>query len=433
VILIPVTMRCTGLLSVVNYRDKNMNRNRHQTVSATLPANTTSGNTAGYFTKGDAILGVAPTTPTADWANGITEEMINAITESGQTPSEANLTQLAVAMGSLGKRKNLVINGNFDIWQRGTTQTANGYGSADRWNFSNVGSTKTVTRSAFTLGQTDVPNAPAYYANINVTSASGASDYVKNINKISNVALYAGKNVTLSFWAKANATKNIAVEFVQNFGSGGSPSADVTGIGVEKFTLSTAWTKYTKTVALPSVSGKTLGTDGKDNFNVQIWLDAGSSFNSRTNSLGNQSGIFDIAQVQVEEGLHATAFEMRPLAEELRLCNRYYQKSFALETAPAQNAGVTGAARCTSTVAGAAANYGPEIIFNGRMHGMPTVTLYNPSAANAQVRNLNTGADCSASAASGVTDRSFYLDYTGDAGGTVGARCIVHWSASAEI
>ena len=60
-------------------------------------------------------------------------------------------------------RKNLIINGGFDIWQRATdsgSNTSDGYLSADRWKHASSGATKQVTRQAFTLGQTEVPGNP---------------------------------------------------------------------------------------------------------------------------------------------------------------------------------------------------------------------------------------------------------------------------------
>ena len=73
------------------------------------------------------------------------------------------------------------------------------------------------------------------------------------------------------------------------------------------------------------LSGKTLGTDNNDYLTLVFWFDAGSDYNSRTNSLGQQSGTFDIAQVQLEAGSVATPFEMRPVGVEFQLCQRYYQ------------------------------------------------------------------------------------------------------------
>lgn len=62
-----------------------------------------------------------------------------------------------------GTFRNKIINGDFDIWQRGVSQTSSGYGSADRWRNTHAGSTKTTSRQAFTFGQTDVPGNPTYY------------------------------------------------------------------------------------------------------------------------------------------------------------------------------------------------------------------------------------------------------------------------------
>jgi hypothetical protein len=59
--------------------------------------------------------------------------------------------------------KNYLINGCFRFWQRAISQTANGYGSADRWVVSNAGTTKTATRQPFSLGQTEVPGNPEFF------------------------------------------------------------------------------------------------------------------------------------------------------------------------------------------------------------------------------------------------------------------------------
>lgn len=222
--------------------------------------------------------------------------------------------------------RNKIINGNFDIWQRATTQTSNGYGSSDRWYNEHGGSSKTTSRQLFTVGQTDVPNNPQYFTRTVVTSVAGATNNVIMSQLIESVRTFAGKTVTLSFWAKADANKNIAVEYAQNFGTGGSPSARVTGIGIATCALTTSWQKFTLTTTIPSISGKTLGTDENHNLQMAFWFDAGSSFNSRTNSLGQQSGTFDIAQVQLEEGSIATPFEQRPIGTELALCQRYYYR-----------------------------------------------------------------------------------------------------------
>jgi hypothetical protein len=219
--------------------------------------------------------------------------------------------------------RNKLINGGFDIWQRGTSQTTSGYGSDDRWGNENTGSTKTASRQTFTLGQTDVPGSPKFWSRTVVTTSAGASNFCNKIQRVESVLTLAGQTATLSFWAKADASKNIAVEFVQWFGLGGSPSSIVSGIGVTTCALTTSWQKFVVTVNVPSITGKTLGTDLGDFLAAVFWFDAGSTFNSRTNSLGQQSGTFDISNVQLEAGSVATPFEQRPVGTELVLCQRY--------------------------------------------------------------------------------------------------------------
>lgn len=282
--------------------------------------------------------------------------------------------------------RNKIINGGFDIWQRGTSQTSAGYGSDDRWNNSHAGSSKTASQQTFTIGQTDVPNNPRYWARTVVTSVAGASNYVLKQQPVENVATLSGQTATLSFWAKADASKNIAVEFVQQFGTGGSPSAAVSGIGVTTCALTTTWKYFTVTASIPSISGKTLGTNNDNSLAVNFWFDAGSSFNARTNSLGQQSGTFDIAQVQLEAGLSATPFEQRPIGMELSLCQRYFEKTFPLETAPANNLGSgIGEVFFSSPTAGGGFtnNMYFSYVFKVTKRGTTTVTWYNTRSATA--------------------------------------------------
>ena len=224
--------------------------------------------------------------------------------------------------GPLAGLRNAIINGNFDFSQRGASFTANGYG-IDRWIHGAIGTTQTVTQQAFTVGQTAVPNEPMWFCRTVVTSVAGAGNYAVLGQRIENVRTFAGQQVTVSFWAKADATKNISVEMSQFFGTGGSPSAIVNSIGTTKTSIGTSWQKVTVTATIPSISGKTLGSNPNSYLDLAIWFDAGSTFNTRTDSLGQQSGTFEIAQVQVEPGPVATPFERRPQQVELALCQRY--------------------------------------------------------------------------------------------------------------
>jgi hypothetical protein len=253
----------------------------------------------------------------------------------GAAPNPVALDPLTASLSSkydktgynfTGAYRNKIINGDFDFWQRGTTQSVFGYGSADRWLSGPLGSTNVMSRQAFTAGQTDVPGEPTFFCRNVVTSVASASNLVRTEQRIEDVRTLAGKTATLTFYAKADAPRPMSTSLVQSFGTAGS--ASIATIGVNKVTLQTTWQKFSYSFVVPSIAGKTLATDGTHYLGVRFWFDAGSSQDALTNFLGQQSGTFDIAHVSLVEG-DATGetepFEQRHNAQELALCLRYYQ------------------------------------------------------------------------------------------------------------
>lgn len=250
----------------------------------------------------------------------------NAI--SGTTGTFSGDVQMASLNGGAISLRNKVINGNMGIAQRGTTAVTTGatYGPADRWVTGTAGNTFSTTQGSFVSGDTLYDTGGAqYFTQVAVTSVAGASNSTDLSHKIEDVRLLAGKTVTVSFWAKAaSGTPSIGVEVRQNFGTGGSPSAAVTGTGQAQ-ALTTTWAQYSKTFTVPSINGKTLGTTANTSFTQLVfWLDAGSSLNTVSGSIGQSSKTVSIAQVQLEVGSVATPFEQRPYGMELALCQRYF-------------------------------------------------------------------------------------------------------------
>ena len=119
----------------------------------------------------------------------------------------------------------------------------------------------------------------------------------------------------------------------QSFGSGGSPSAQVNTLGGSA-TLSTSWARYTLTFAVPSISGKTIGTAGDSNLQLLLWLSAGSDFNASTGSIGLQNNTFQFWGVQVEAASTASNFQTATGTKqgELAACQRYYWRNTASAT-----------------------------------------------------------------------------------------------------
>ena len=154
------------------------------------------------------------------------------------------------------------------------------------------------------------------------TLTSAAALLIQNIE---DVRTLAGQTATISFWAKAGSgTPKVAVEAYQSFGTGGSPSAAVsTPAGA--VTLTTSWARYSVTVAIPSISGKTLGTNNDPTLALNLWTSAGTNFNTRASSIGIQTTTIDIWGVQIEAGSVATPFTTATgtLSGELTACQRY--------------------------------------------------------------------------------------------------------------
>lgn len=219
--------------------------------------------------------------------------------------------------------KNKIINGDFDIWQRGTMQTSTGYGSDDRWYNANIGSNKIHSQQDLEPKQPKIPPYIQHYSRTIVNSVEGINNMCGKFQKIEDVRTLAGKIATLSFYARTDSPKSIAVSYSQYFGKFGNHSLTLDYDGT-KLLLSTIWKKYEVVFNIPSILTKDISNDATDYLELKFWFDAGSNFNMRTDSLGQQSGVFDITNVRLEDNEYAATFERRSIMQEIRLCQRYY-------------------------------------------------------------------------------------------------------------
>jgi hypothetical protein len=148
---------------------------------------------------------------------------------------------------------------------------------------------------------------------------------VRYAQAVESVRTFAGDTTTYSFWAKASSgTPKIAFNVSQYFGTGGSPSATVT-TNAGTVTLSTSWARYSVTVAIPSISGKTIGTDNNSTLSMRLFLSAGASV-TEGQSIGYQNVTIDTWGHQWESSSVATAFQTATgtIQGELAACQRYY-------------------------------------------------------------------------------------------------------------
>ena len=278
-----------------------------------------TGNGQGWFNLDDGILYIdVDDGDSSQWTPAspmlIPTVTANTIEYDDTLTGLGSDVQLAITNLADRSNKNLIINGDFDLWQRSISEVisnATGFVS-DRWDSTSSGSVQTVTRESFTPGQTSVPNNPKYFHRTNRTSADITPNYIQR-QFIEGVDTLSGGKATITFWAKANASKSIRVALQQSFGTGGAPSTQVyTTIFTP--TIGVGWVKYSATVDIPSISGKTLGTNG--DHTLVLYFSEEASFGTFT---------LDIAQVQFEEGQLSTSFEKRSIAAELALCQRYFE------------------------------------------------------------------------------------------------------------
>jgi hypothetical protein len=216
--------------------------------------------------------------------------------------------------------KNKVINGDFGVWQRGTSFTPAAGGATvyttDRFftQRDGTGATVTVSRQTFTPGTAPVAGYESEFFYRYAQSVAGTGGTYNNLcnTKLEDVRIFANQTVTFSFWAKADATRSLTITPEQNFGSGGSSSVYPTGATV---TLTTSWARYSVTINVPSISGKTIGTSSF----FTIFL-SGSS---------NITQTIDIWGVQLEAGSVATPFQTATgsVQGELAACQRYYWRA----------------------------------------------------------------------------------------------------------
>jgi hypothetical protein len=288
--------------------------------------------------KGDLIGATAADTP-ARLAVGTNGQVLTADSSAATGLAWATASSAPSSYG-YAAGKNSIINGDFRINQRNfTSNTTSGAFNFDRWLQANSGGTFTVTPQTFTPGAAPVAGYEGSTFLRGVTATQSAvGDFALFEQKIEDVRTFAGSTVTVSFWAKAvTGTPKIGLELSQNFGSGGSPSATVnTALGA--VTISTSWARYSVSVAVPSISGKTIGTTANTSYvEANSWVSAGSTLATRASSIGIQNNTFDIWGFQIENGSTATTFQTATgtFQGELAACQRYYWRT--------SNSGVTNA------------------------------------------------------------------------------------------
>jgi len=260
--------------------------------------------------------------------------------------------ELAALIGSQTalSNRNLIINGDMQIWQRATAATAaaNGYSTVDRWYMTEN------TDGAYTTEQsTDHPFSSGYSLKCQVTTAdtslsaaqSAFLDHYIEAQSLQhlNYGTSDAKSLTLSFWVKSNKTGTYTISLYKQ---------DTTAyMYTKEYTISSANTWEKKIITISPTAGSTSfitssgGAIANDNglgLGLAHGLAWGSNFTGGTsdswssttanysttnhvNWMDSTSNNFYLAQVQLEVGEQATPFEHRSIGDELHRCKRYFQ------------------------------------------------------------------------------------------------------------
>ena len=344
--------------------------------------------------------------------------------------------------------KNLIINGAMQVAQRGTSSTglgaSAGYFTCDRWKMD-------FNATAGRLTMSQASDGPVGFANcikLDCTTADtsiAAGEYIMLEQRFEGQDLQrigkgtsSAKELTLSFYVKANAAFTFGVELFDN---------DNTRQITKLFTTTTGWNRIELTY--PADTTGAFDDDNARSLLVTFWLHSGStyaggtlnssSWASVTNAnraagidsfFSSTSNEFYITGVQLEVGSTATDFEHRTFGDEILRCQRYFCRTYAYGTATGtatSNGSATGAAYATINYAGVPFRFPVE------MRAAPTVQIYSTQNANTTGKVTADGADGTGGTA--FTGRtSTLLHRNNDSTGVVANAFIkVHVTAEAEL
>lgn len=211
----------------------------------------------------------------------------------------SNLSEYLVRVHETSSFKNKIINGGFDVWQRGdclTPQTfINGAYCSDRWysnSFSTAGRSSTIQQIQGKYNKLKMV----------CTESSVYTGVCRIGQRIEFPANYAGKTMTLSAVVKSNSSNCRLL---------------ITGDGYFNETSSHSGNGNDETLMMTITLPSNLSTI----FTCYVGIDGIDSVDTTV----NPADYFEVSQVQLEEGSIATKFEQRPIEVEEALCHRYYQ------------------------------------------------------------------------------------------------------------
>lgn len=326
-------------------------------------------------------------------------------------------TQWYTREASVSANVNIIQNGGmlFDQANEGAAVTISGANqrSADRWFATIVPSTSgvgnpTIQQQTASSGLPSAAKSLLVTASATPSTSTPAALRLDLIHRIEagdvadlGFGVAGAQSLTVSLWLKssiANANYSVGIR---------NGSVNRSYLHICNVASANTWTQCSFTIP-GDVTGTWNTTPGTAGPVFSIGLAEGTLGTPDTWTAGSILGVtgqtqftdtasatLEVALIKMERGSTATIF-VPDSTEVLRTkLQRYYRKSFPLGTAPAQSAGVAGATCVQNPIAGGQPSV--YIAFNPPMYASPTIVTYNPSAANANWRNVTAASDIAVS------------------------------------
>lgn len=361
--------------------------------------------------------------------------MVQSVFELSQLPSTVATLQNIIG-------KNAIINGNFLVWQRGTSfsSVATNTNCADRFKYIKTGAmVHNISQSSDipTLGQAGVLLQNSMLVDcITVDSSIAAGDsctinhYIEGYNFVN----LAQKSLTLSFFVKATKTGTYCVSLRNQ-------TDDKSYVAEYTVDSSNTWEQKTIPISATPSSGTWNYTDGVG-LGLSFVLAAGSNLqttkdvwqtgaylatSNQVNACDNTANNFYLTAIKLEVGSVATKFENPTIQEQIEDCQRYFKKSYNINVTPGS---ITNAGAVFCNTIGT--QNGLRVYIGGlSQRTASSITLYNPNSGGAGSWRNNTLSNNLNVGATGVGMGSFCVI---DVGATIDACDITgHWVADCEF
>lgn len=361
---------------------------------------------------------------------------------------------------------NLIINGNFDFWQRNTSSVIAAAASdknyvADRWSHTSyfASGSKTVSRSVDVPAGTSATYSmsTAITSTISLTHATAnyhANAGVYRMEGLDALRLY-GQTVTLQFWVKSTLSGLYSIAFGNNYDAGSYKY-------VSTYTINAAntWEQKSVTLEMTSAIVSNFAKDNTQGFFVAFGIAANTNGDRIKSSLdqwiGPSSGgliastanrtdfltagnSIKIAQVKlgIGSGISEFSFAGKTNAQELGLCQRYYEKSYNIEVIPgAINDGrgsvrfYVGGSNNISTVGGCRV----RVEYKVQKRALPTVTTWSwATGATGVIRYSGGSPAASDQSALPAEDAGTHSVTLGSNNVTTNSDVGFHFTADAEL